>query len=113
MRAHWLAQRTAMIDGDTARLDELLDKNFTLTHMSGYVEPKLEWLADIESRTMRYHSIDDVDVEVDPQSSSLTVRTKAHASVWGGRGVKHMQLRIFFRLDGDKVLTTRAISSIW
>ncbi|MFE5621112.1 nuclear transport factor 2 family protein [Streptomyces virginiae] len=35
----------AMLEGDTATLDELLAEEFTLTHMTGYVQPKAEWLA--------------------------------------------------------------------
>nr|WP_176669838.1 nuclear transport factor 2 family protein [Mannheimia granulomatis] len=33
---------TAMLNADTKTLDRLLDDNFTLTHITGYVQPKAE-----------------------------------------------------------------------
>jgi hypothetical protein len=34
-----------MIDRDTAELNKILDTHFTLTHITGYVQSKNEWLA--------------------------------------------------------------------
>ncbi len=49
----------AMHDGDTSALDELLDNAFTLTHITGYVQPKAEWLAEIRAGRFTYHAISD------------------------------------------------------
>ncbi|WP_330302121.1 MULTISPECIES: hypothetical protein [unclassified Streptomyces] len=35
----------ALIEDDTDALEDLLDEGFTLTHLSGYVQPKQEWPA--------------------------------------------------------------------
>ncbi|WP_406327040.1 hypothetical protein [Streptomyces sp. NBC_00203] len=35
----------ALIEDDTDAPEDLLDEGFTLTHRSGYVQPKQEWLA--------------------------------------------------------------------
>jgi hypothetical protein len=37
-----------MIDRDLVELNKILDTHFTLTHITGYVPPKEEWLSEIE-----------------------------------------------------------------
>lgn len=44
--ANYAAQRDAMVAGDADRLDGLLGQGFTLTHMTGYVQTRAEWVAD-------------------------------------------------------------------
>ncbi|MGW7528018.1 nuclear transport factor 2 family protein [Streptomyces sp. NPDC054783] len=39
----------AMAEGDTEVLDALLDAEFTLTHMTGYVQPRTEWLSQLRA----------------------------------------------------------------
>ncbi len=61
------AQSAAIIAADVETLDRLLDDSFTATHITGYVQPKDEWLADITSGQMRYHSTEEIlwDLTVD------------------------------------------------
>ncbi|WP_407888583.1 nuclear transport factor 2 family protein [Levilactobacillus sp. N40-8-2] len=47
---------TVMAADDTVRLDKLLAPDFTLTHMTGYVQPKGEWLQELGQGTMHYYS---------------------------------------------------------
>jgi hypothetical protein len=42
----------AMVDGDVAGLDSILADGFTLTHMTGYLQSRAEWLEAIESGEM-------------------------------------------------------------
>ncbi|WP_061776327.1 nuclear transport factor 2 family protein [Levilactobacillus senmaizukei] len=44
----------AMAVDDVRVLDKLLATDFTLTHMTGYVQPRQEWLAEMSAGTMRY-----------------------------------------------------------
>ncbi|MFC3572640.1 nuclear transport factor 2 family protein [Streptomyces yaanensis] len=37
----------AMDEADTEAFDDLLDDGFALTHMTGYVQPKAEWPAQM------------------------------------------------------------------
>jgi hypothetical protein len=46
---NYRAQLRAMVDGDTEVLGELLTEDFSLTHMTGYVQPKQEWLAQMRA----------------------------------------------------------------
>jgi len=50
------AYNVAMAADDTVVLDRLLAPDFTLTHMTGYVQPRAEWLGELQRGTMRYFS---------------------------------------------------------
>lgn len=50
------AFNTAMAANDTTALDQLLAPTFTLTHMTGYVQPRAEWLRELQQGTMHYFS---------------------------------------------------------
>ncbi len=44
-----------MLNRDIDLLDQLLDPAYTLTHMTGYEQPRSEWLQQIASGRMQYH----------------------------------------------------------
>lgn len=43
------AHLQAMTDGDTEALDDMLDDGFALTHITGYEQPKTEWLSQMRA----------------------------------------------------------------
>lgn len=45
-----------MMDRDLVKLNLILDKDFTLTYIKGYVQSRQEWLKAIESHNMKYYS---------------------------------------------------------
>ena len=61
---NYRAQLRAMVDGDTEVLGELLTDNFTLTHMTGFLQPKRDWLAQMRAGQFDYHDAQDRDVSV-------------------------------------------------
>jgi hypothetical protein len=115
VRANYEGQREAMVAGDADALGELLADGFVLTHMTGYRQPKEEWLADVRSGAMTYHSMEDVDVRVefDGGSPVLTARTRTVATIWGGHGTWPLLLRIRFTCDGEDCLATSTVASTW
>lgn len=54
----------AMLAGSTDDLTALLAEEFTLTHMTGRVQSKDEWLADIDAERMVYHEVQKVSASV-------------------------------------------------
>jgi hypothetical protein len=44
-----------------AELDNILAEEFTLTHMTGYVQSKSEWLDAIDTGEMQYHRMETVE----------------------------------------------------
>ena len=78
----------AMVEGDVARLDELLDGGFTAVHISGYEQPKAEWLEQIASGEMAYHDVKEVSavVDIDGDTAVLTTRNLVTATINGANG---------------------------
>jgi hypothetical protein len=115
VRANYDAQRQAMVAGDADALGALLAEGFTLTHMTGYRQPKAEWLADVRSGQMTYHAMDDVQVSIDTSGRSpvLTARTRTEATIWGGYGTWPLQLRIEFTFDGTAWVAGNTVASVW
>jgi Domain of unknown function (DUF4440) len=89
-RTNYQAQRDAMVAGDADALGALLADGFTLTHMTRYLQPKVEWLADVRSGEMTYHAI---------QDAAPTLRP--------------LQLRIRFSRIGGSWLATDTVASTW
>jgi ketosteroid isomerase-like protein len=114
-RANYEAQRRAMVAGDADALGALLAEDFTLVHMTGYRQPKTEWLADVASGAMTYHSIEDIDVTVGVSGGApvVTARTRTAATIWGASGTWPLQLRITFMRAGDSWVASATVASTW
>lgn len=116
VRVSYDAQRAAMVTGDAHALGGQLAHGFTLTHMTGYVQSRREWLEQVGSGEMTYHSVEDVAVSVEDADAGapvLTARTRTDATIWGGRGVWPLQLEIHFAHDGDRWVAARTVASTW
>lgn len=113
--ASWGAVRDAMVHADTAALDTLLTDGFTLAHMTGFVQPKSDWLAAIDDERMQYHHIRDVEVRALPEDDALIVRTMTDATIWGGRADWRLQLRLRLRPTAGAASTrvTEIRASTW
>lgn len=113
--ANYEDQRRAMVAGDADALGELLAADFTLVHMTGYRQPKAEWLADVRSGAMTYHAMADVDVSVDVSGDApvVTARTHTAATIWGASGTWPLQLRITFTRAGSSWIAAGTVASTW
>ncbi|WP_199837525.1 nuclear transport factor 2 family protein [Streptomyces caniscabiei] len=105
----------AMVEGDTQSLDDLLDDGFTLTHMTGYVQPKTEWLAEMRAGQFVYHSIDEVDttLDLDGRTAQLTFRTMTDATVYGSRADWRLLLTNDYTRRGDTWIPSRTVATTW
>lgn len=115
LQAHH-AYLNAMLEGDTASLDDLLDDGFTLTHMTGYVQPKAEWLAEMRAGQFIYHAIDEVDtfLEVGGDGTArLTVRTMTDATVYGSRADWRLLLTTDYGPCGDTWSPLQTVATTW
>jgi hypothetical protein len=74
------AYHTAMVGARTDELDALLDAGFALVHLTGYVQPREEWLEVVRDGQFDYHRID-----VDERSLAVTVT--GPAAMVKGRGI--------------------------
>lgn len=105
----------AMVDGDVAGLDAILADEFTLAHMTGYVQAKAEWLDDIATGQMQYHRVEMVETTVSTEGTlaSLTARTLTDATICGSRATWRLTLRSWFEPRGDGWGIARTSASTW
>ncbi len=105
----------AMVAGDVAGLDSILADGFTLTHMTGYVQSKSEWLDAIETGQMQYHRMETVEAtySTDWTMPDLTARTFTDATIWGSRATWRLTLRSWFEPRGDEWVIARTVASTW
>lgn len=105
----------AMVSGDVAGLDGILAEDYTLTHMTGYVQPKAEWLAAIQSGEMQYHRMETVEARfgAEGKAPQLNARTLTNATIWGSRGDWRLRLRSWFELRGNGWVISHTVASTW
>lgn len=112
--AAYRRMHAAMLYGDTDSLNSLLAPHFTLVHMTGYVQPRVEWLQHIQVGRMRYlaSSEDSVAAEVSDGKAVLRGRNVVRAEIWGAHGTWPLQMDIDFELcDGVWLMTHAAAST--
>jgi formylglycine-generating enzyme required for sulfatase activity len=98
----------AMVASDTRTLASMLTDDFHLVHMTGYDQPRTEWLAHIDSGQMRYFDSveEEVVVKVNGNSATLRGRNRVKASIWGAQGTWPLQLDIDLSLrDGQWLMS--------
>ncbi|KWW29382.1 MAG: hypothetical protein AUK64_1206 [bacterium P201] len=97
----------AMVSADTAALAAIMDEAIVLRHLSGATQTRSEWLADVQSGTMRYHNVEKRDVRIRQEvDGCIKVRFTSiiTATIWGSRGTwtLHPTMRLI-RRDGRLV----------
>lgn len=78
----------AMIEKDSEKLNELMQDNYTLTHMSGKTQTKEEYIDEIMDGTLNYYKsiIDNPTITVDDNKAILKADVTLDAKVYGIKG---------------------------
>ena len=115
VRAHHDVLCEAMVAGDVGALASILADEFTLTHMTGYVQSKAEWLDAIEPGQMQYHRMETVEAILSTEGTvpSLTARTRTDATIFGSTITCRLTLHSWFEPRGDGWVITRTVTSTW
>lgn len=75
-------------------LESILEDDFRLVHMTGYSQPRVEWLSQVADGQMRYFS--DVEerviLHVEGDTATLQSRNKVDARIHGMRHVWNLEL---------------------
>jgi len=74
------AYHAAMVGARIDALENILDKEFSLVHLTGYVQPKSEWFSVMRTGAFDYHAIDIDD-------RSLVLQLSESTAVLNGRGI--------------------------
>lgn len=85
-----------MITRDTTAMSKILDDNFTLTHMTGYVQPKAEWLNEVAQERMKYYSAKEVNhtIQVNGNLAEVMIQSLVDARIWGSRNTWRLQQKM-------------------
>ena len=104
-----------MIAGNTYGLDELLDDDFTLTHITGYVQSKKEWLREIESEQMKYYSAEEVKtgIRIDGDHATFAGRNLLDARIRGSRSIWRLQQIIQLNKRNNQWIILDSVASIF
>jgi hypothetical protein len=113
--AHFRAQLEEMVAGDTEILGDLLDDRFTLTHITGYVQPKAEWLAEMRAGQFDYHRIDEQNttIRLDGDSAVVTGRIVTDATVYGAHSNWRLVLTQEYRRIRGGWSAQRSVATTW
>lgn len=84
---------TLMIEKNTDAIDKIVDENFTLTHITGYVQSKNEWFSEIESERMKYYSYKEVKttIKINGDKATFVGQNLLDARIWGSRNTWRLQ----------------------
>ncbi|SOD79106.1 protein of unknown function [Streptomyces sp. 1222.2] len=113
--AAYRAHLRAMADGDTDSLDDLLDDGFTLTHITGYQQPKAEWLSQMRAGQFVYHSVSEknVTVDVEGDTARLVGRIVTEATVYGTHADWPLQFTMDWARGGETWTALRSVATTW
>ncbi|MCQ6269333.1 nuclear transport factor 2 family protein [Pseudarthrobacter sp. R1] len=91
-----------LVEQRTDELDELLSPDFVAVHITGYEQTKTEWLDQIQSGQMRYHSFEEVSttVTIDGDSAVAVTRNLVDATIYGSRGTWPLESTTTYVRDG-------------
>lgn len=89
----------------------------SLTHMTGYVQPKLEWIDQIQNGQMKYFSSteDNIkDIEISGNHASLIGQNQVKASIWGsGVNTWSLQMKMYFKKQNGAWLISKQEASTY
>lgn len=102
-----------MIDRNTVGLNSILDEHFTLTHITGYVQSKAEWLAEITSERMKYYSYEEVltSVDVDGDNATFIGQNFLDARIWGSRSNWRLQQKMLLEKRSGQWIILNSVAT--
>ena len=104
-----------MIETDTGDLSQILDKNFTLTHITGYVQPMAEWFAEIENESMKYFSAKEVahSIKVNGDEAECVQKNLLDARIWGSRNTWRLQQKMQLEKRNSKWIILNSLATLF
>lgn len=102
-----------MIKKDTAEMNKILDENFTLTHITGYVQSKLEWFNEVSRETMKYYSSNEVSFtsKLNDNRVDVTVQNLVNARIWGIENTWRLEQKMKLEKRNDKWIILQSIAT--
>ncbi|MFC6176668.1 nuclear transport factor 2 family protein [Companilactobacillus huachuanensis] len=110
-------ENKAMVEKNLSKLDTILASSMKLTHMTGYVQPKLEWIDQIQNDEMQYLSSKEdaiKNVEIKGDKASLIGQNQVQAKIWGG-GINTwpLQMKMYFTKQNGQWIISNQVASTY
>jgi hypothetical protein len=102
-----------MINRDTASMNDILDEKYTLTHMTGYVQPKAEWFDEVIKESMKYYSAQEVkhSLTVNGNIATAIMQNLVDARIWGTRNNWRLQQTMQLEKRNGKWVILKSIAT--
>ncbi len=102
-----------MIDRNIFELNKILDPHFTLTHITGYVQSKAEWLSEIESERMKYYGYEELktSVKMEGNKGTFVGQNILDARIYGTRNKWRLQQKIQFEKRNEKWIILQSVAT--
>lgn len=103
-----------MITRDTVAMNKILDDRYTLTHITGYVQPKAEWFSEVARESMKYYSIQEVhhSIRLTGDRAHVMIQGLVDARIWGSRNTWRIQQKMTLeRRNGNWVILNSVAST--
>ena len=104
-----------IIERDTTAMNRILDKEYTLTHMTGYVQPKAEWFNEVIKESMKYYSATEVShaVTVSGNKATATMQNLVDARIWGSRNTWRLQQVMQLEKQDGQWIILNSVASVF
>lgn len=104
-----------MIERDTKAMEIIVDKNFTLTHITGYVQSKAEWFHEIEKESMKYYSYKEVkiSVKIEGNKGVFVGQNLLDARIWGSRNTWRLQQKMELEIRNGQWIILKSVATIF
>src|SRR5919205_36411 len=104
-----------LLEQRTDELADLLSPDFVAVHITGYEQPKAEWLAQIRSGQMAYHDVQEVSATVtlanDNTTAEVITKNLATATIHGARGTWPLESTTTYLRDGSAWKANRSTAT--
>ncbi|MEJ7647095.1 MAG: nuclear transport factor 2 family protein [Chryseolinea sp.] len=102
-----------MIERNLDGLRSILDKDFTLTHITGYVQTRKEWFSEIETEGMKYYAAKKIkhDINISGDEAVSTFHHLLDARIWGSRNTWRLQQKMKLEKRNNHWIVVNSIAS--
>jgi hypothetical protein len=102
-----------MIEGNTSEINKIVDQDFTLTHITGYVQSKEEWFSEIRTERMKYYSYKEVktSINIDGDKAVFVGQNILDARIWEMRNNWRLQQTMQLEKRNGKWIIVKSVAT--
>ena len=101
------------INADISGLNQILANDFTLTHMTGYKQPRQEWLSEVKSGKMRYFKAveEELIIQHKDNTAMISSKNKVTAQNHGIKGSWNLRLMMNCQKINNRWIISNIVAS--